>query len=82
MWRSPAGLAGERPHRNGEKLKAGGTRNGKVETYTVPLANARETNDGAVAREWAVCGYRIAMKSMRDIGTDLRAARLNIVLPE
>jgi hypothetical protein len=48
----------------------------------VPLADARETNDGAVAREWAVRGYGIAMKSMWDIGTDLRAGRLNIVLPE
>jgi hypothetical protein len=28
------------------------TRNGNVESYTVPLADARETNDGAVAREW------------------------------
>jgi DNA-binding transcriptional LysR family regulator len=58
------------------------TRNGKVETYTAPLADARETNDGAVAREWAVRGYGIAMKSMWDIGTDLRAGRLNVVLPE
>ncbi|MDB5986047.1 MAG: LysR family transcriptional regulator [Nevskia sp.] len=58
------------------------TRNGKVESYAVPLADARETNDGAVAREWAVSGYGIAMKSMWDIGADLRAGRLNILLPE
>ena len=58
------------------------TQNGKVESYTVPLENARETNDGAVAREWAVHGYGIAMKSIWDIGADLRAGRLNIMLPE
>ncbi|TVT84332.1 LysR family transcriptional regulator [Pseudomonas sp. H3(2019)] len=58
------------------------TRNGKVDSYTVPLANARETNDGAVAREWAVHGYGIAMKSLWDIGPDLRAGRLQILLPE
>src|SRR6267154_5981140 len=57
-------------------------RGGKAETYTVPLANARETNDGAVAREWAVHGYGIAMKSLWDIGPDLRARRLKILLPE
>ncbi|WP_211463658.1 LysR family transcriptional regulator [Collimonas silvisoli] len=58
------------------------TQNGKVENYTVPLADARETNDGAVAREWAVHGHGIAMKSIWDIGADLRAGRLNILLPE
>jgi DNA-binding transcriptional LysR family regulator len=57
-------------------------RNDKVESYRVPLANARETNDGAVAREWAVHGYGIAMKSMWDIGADLRAGRLKILLPQ
>jgi DNA-binding transcriptional LysR family regulator len=58
------------------------TRNGKVESYTVPLAESRETNDGAVAREWAIRGYGIAMKSIWDIGADLRAGRLKILLPQ
>jgi DNA-binding transcriptional LysR family regulator len=58
------------------------TRNGKVESYAVPLADARETNDGAVAREWAIRGYGIAMKSMWDISADLRAGRLKILLPQ
>jgi DNA-binding transcriptional LysR family regulator len=58
------------------------TRNGKVESYTVPLADARETNDGAVAREWAIRGYGVAMKSVWDIGPDLRAGRLKILLPQ
>ncbi|GAB7548471.1 LysR family transcriptional regulator [Cupriavidus sp. CuC1] len=58
------------------------TRCGKVETYTVPLANSRETNDGALAREWAVAGYGIAMKSVWDIGADLRAGTLMMLMPE
>jgi DNA-binding transcriptional LysR family regulator len=58
------------------------TRKGKVERFVVPLANARETNDGAVAREWAIHGYGIALKSIWDIGADLRSGRLAIVLPE
>jgi DNA-binding transcriptional LysR family regulator len=58
------------------------TRKGRVESLVVPLTNARETNDGAVAREWAIHGYGIAMKSIWDIGADLRCGRLTIVLPE
>jgi DNA-binding transcriptional LysR family regulator len=58
------------------------TRGGKVETYTVPVTDSRETNDGALAREWAVAGYGIAMKSIWDIGADLRAGKLNILMPE
>ncbi|WP_206996695.1 LysR family transcriptional regulator [Trinickia mobilis] len=54
----------------------------EMAAYTVPLAAARETNDGAVAREWAVAGYGIAMKSIWDIGADLRAGRLSVVMPE
>jgi len=53
-----------------------------LESYTVPLADAREANDGAVAREGAIRGYGIAMKSMWDIGADVRAGRLNILLPQ
>lgn len=57
-------------------------RGGEVESYTLPLASSRETNDGALAREWAVAGYGIAMKSVWDIGADLRAGKLNILMPE
>jgi DNA-binding transcriptional LysR family regulator len=53
-----------------------------TETFTVPLSKARETNDGALAREWAVAGHGIAMKSIWDIGADLQAGRLVILLPE
>jgi DNA-binding transcriptional LysR family regulator len=58
------------------------SRGGKTETFAVPVASARETNDGALAREWAVDGYGIAMKSVWDIGADLKAGRLAVVLPE
>ena len=52
------------------------------ESYVVPAANARETNDGAVAREWAIDGRGIAMKSVWDVGADLLAGRLRVVMPE
>ena len=57
------------------------TRGDEVETYTVPLASSRETNDGAISREWAVAGYGIAMKSVWDIAADLREGRLQILMP-
>jgi DNA-binding transcriptional LysR family regulator len=58
------------------------TRGDEVEVYTVPLANSRETNDGALAREWAVGGHGIAMKSTWDIGADLRDGRLTVLMPQ
>ena len=58
------------------------SRGSEVETFTVPLERARETNDGALAREWAVDGHGIVMKSVWDIGADLRAGRLHILMPE
>ena len=58
------------------------SRGSETETFTVPLEHARETNDGALAREWAVDSYGIVMKSVWDIGADLRAGRLNILMPE
>src|SRR5471032_1761854 len=57
------------------------TRGDEVETYMVPLASSRETNDGALSREWAVAGYGIAMKSVWDIAADLREGRLQILMP-
>jgi DNA-binding transcriptional LysR family regulator len=56
-------------------------RGGQSETHVVPAAGARETNDGAVARAWAVQGHGIAMKSVWDIGADLRAGRLQVLMP-
>jgi DNA-binding transcriptional LysR family regulator len=57
-------------------------RDGEVMTFTAPPNHARETNDGALAREWALEGRGIAMKSIWDIGEDLQARRLLLVLPE
>jgi len=51
-------------------------------SYVVPAATARETNDGAIARAWALDGRGIAMKSVWDIGADLQAGRLQVVMPE
>jgi DNA-binding transcriptional LysR family regulator len=58
------------------------TRNGEVTHFSAPPTHARETNDGALAREWALEGRGIAMKSIWDIGADLQAGRLKLVLPE
>ena len=57
-------------------------RDGQTTTFSAPLNRARETNDGAVAREWAMEGCGVAMKSIGDIGADLREGRLRILLPE
>ena len=58
------------------------SRGSEVETFTVPLERARETNDGALAREWAIDGHGIVMKSVWDVGADLRAGRLHILMPD
>ncbi len=57
-------------------------RDGEVASHAVPVATSMETNDGAIARAWAVDGRGIALKSLWDIGADLRAGRLVVVLPE
>lgn len=58
------------------------TRGDEVQHYTVPLELARETNDGAIAREWALRGYGIVIKSMWDVEADLRADGLRVLLPD
>ncbi|SDD82029.1 LysR family transcriptional regulator [Paraburkholderia lycopersici] len=58
------------------------TRGDAAQTYTVPLDGALESTDGEVARQWALCGYGLAVKSMWDVADDLRAGRLKIVMPE
>lgn len=57
-------------------------RGGEVQSYAIPAETARETNDGAVAREWALRGHGIALKSVWDIAADLQAGRLTMLLPE
>lgn len=58
------------------------TRGDETQRHTVPLDEARETNDGAVAREWALRGYGIVVKSMWDVEADLRDDGLKILLPD
>jgi len=56
-------------------------REGVAEQFSVPVQTALETNDGALARAWAVDGRGIALKSTWDIGADLLAQRLRVVMP-
>ncbi|NWA29046.1 LysR family transcriptional regulator [Pseudomonas gingeri] len=56
---------------------------GKEEVlFKVPLDAARETNDGALARQWAIAGHGIVLKSIWDVSADLAAGRLSLLLPE
>lgn len=57
-------------------------RDAQTAIHVVSTAAARETNDGAVARQWAIDGHGIAMKSSWDIGADLLDGRLQVVMPE
>ncbi len=57
-------------------------RDGETVQYTAAPGGARQTNDGALAREWAVEGRGAVMKSIWDVGADLRAGRLVMLLPE
>lgn len=50
--------------------------------YTVPMADAWESNDGALVRAWALAGRGIARKTIWDAAEDLRAGRLRILLPD
>ncbi|MFJ3483151.1 LysR family transcriptional regulator [Pseudomonas sp. NPDC090202] len=50
--------------------------------FKVPLEAARETNDGALARQWAIDGHGIVLKSIWDVSADLVAGRLSRVMPE
>ncbi|CAM2150993.1 Transcriptional regulator, LysR family [Pararobbsia alpina] len=58
------------------------TRGDETVDFLAPPAQARETNDGAVAREWAIDGYGMVMKSVWDVGDDLKAGRLMHMLPD
>lgn len=58
------------------------SRGDKVMRFSVPLARTRESNDGALAREWALSGHGLLMKSIWDVYGDVQAGRLVVVLPE
>lgn len=55
---------------------------GQRQSVTVPLERAWETNDGALARNWALAGRGIARKTIWDAAEDLRTGRLQAVLPQ
>ncbi|QGZ65049.1 LysR family transcriptional regulator [Paraburkholderia acidisoli] len=57
-------------------------RDGETALFAANIEASRQTNDGALAREWVVEGRGVAMKSIWDIGADLRAGRLQLLLPE
>ncbi|MGE8365097.1 LysR substrate-binding domain-containing protein [Cupriavidus sp.] len=57
-------------------------KDGRPETYTVPMERAWETNDGALARSWALAGRGIARKTIWDAAEDIRAGRLKVLLPD
>jgi len=47
----------------------------------VAMEQAWETNDGALARSWALAGHGIARKTIWDAAADIRAGKLKILLP-
>jgi len=51
-------------------------------THIVPVEQAWECNDGAIARAWTLAGYGIAQKSIWDIAADVQAGRLKVLLPD
>ncbi|APA89684.1 LysR family transcriptional regulator (plasmid) [Paraburkholderia sprentiae WSM5005] len=55
---------------------------GKRWNHTVAMENAWETNDGALARAWTLSGFGIARKTIWDAAADIRAGKLQVVLPE
>jgi DNA-binding transcriptional LysR family regulator len=59
-----------------------GKRGVESQTYVVPLENALESSDGEAVRQWTLCGYGLSVKSIWDVADDLRAGRLQIVMPD
>lgn len=49
--------------------------------HVASLDQAWETNDGALATQWTLAGRGIARKTIWDVAADLRAGRLQVVLP-
>ncbi len=66
----------------GESVEWLFSRAGELASHRVEVASAMDTNDGAIARAWAVDGRGIALKSLWDIGADLQAGRLVALMPE
>ncbi|WP_233237890.1 LysR family transcriptional regulator [Bordetella sp. LUAb4] len=57
-------------------------KDGAHSRFTVPMAQAWETNDGMLARRWALEGRGIVRKPMWDAAAEVRAGRLRIVLQD
>jgi DNA-binding transcriptional LysR family regulator len=51
-------------------------------TFTMPVAESWESNDGALTRAWALAGHGIAHKSIWDVAADIRAGTLRPLLPD
>lgn len=51
-------------------------------SHTVPLEQAWETNDSALARAWALAGRGIARKTIWDAAADIRAGTLKALLAD
>ena len=58
------------------------SQDGQAWSHTVPLESAWETNDGALARQWALAGHGIARKTIWDAADDIRTGRLKVILPD
>jgi DNA-binding transcriptional LysR family regulator len=57
-------------------------KDGRAQRYLIPMERAWETDDGALARAWALSGKGIARKTIWDAIDDVRAGRLKLVLAD
>lgn len=55
-------------------------RNGRHQRFDIPLAQAWETNDGALAREWLLDGKGLARKTIWDAIDDIRNGKITPLL--
>jgi DNA-binding transcriptional LysR family regulator len=53
-----------------------------VDGQEVRVKGCLKTNDGELAHQWALDGVGLVMKSIWDVGDDVQAGRLELVLPE
>lgn len=58
------------------------TTGGPADSLTITTRPARVSDDGAVVRQWTLAGRGLAFKSWLDVAADLRAGRLEQVLPD
>jgi DNA-binding transcriptional LysR family regulator len=83
---TPAGLVGHDflvvVTSNGPLSELDFTRGEERYTFSMPVADSWEANDGALVHAWALAGHGIAHKSSWDIAADVRAGRLRMVLPD